>query len=540
MRSWAPVVAALLGAIPVVVHLARTLGRFDGLYGQDAYAYFDYAVGPLLESLRRGASPPPFHWPPGYPLAVALASLATGPSPLAGQLASALAGALVPIFTYLLVHEIWPADEPGASAGRVALLAGLVTGFSPQLGQSSVVVMADTTALAAATAGAWALARYLRQPAGDAGSRSLPWLMLASAALAYAVYTRWASALIVLPVLAYGATALAAGTRPRPRTLALHAAAAAAVALVVLSPVLEPTLASLAGRGSADRHTVDLEVVLTTWNPVNALRSEFVNSDGRQHYETSNLVFYLLAPARHALLTPIFALALSVGLVRLLRSRRRNAIVLGIGWPAVVVTFVVGISWQNFRYMLMVLPPLAFWAALGIDGAWRLAARPGRATIATLTAAGFVWMAIANDRLTERFVARKNATLELISWTEARAPTDAVLVTFSSTAAFRHYGHLDARELYALDVRAVDGLLAAGRPLRLLIDRANVERQWGSLSPGRNLRRFQESGCLAELDRRPPYTLYAVTPRPPGGSCSPGPPVGSDPATGTPRPDPSS
>src|SRR5579863_5330207 len=56
---------------------------FDGLYGQDAYAYFDYGAISVRQSLSTVAPLQPFFWPPGYPLLVALASFAVGPTALA-------------------------------------------------------------------------------------------------------------------------------------------------------------------------------------------------------------------------------------------------------------------------------------------------------------------------------------------------------------------------------------------------------------------------------------------------------------------------
>src|ERR671939_361586 len=136
------------------------LRGFDGLYGQDAYAYFDYATASVRDSILHLKPLEAFFWPPGYPLLVALVSLAVGPLPLAGQMVSLAMGALVPVFT--------------------ALLAGGMVAVCGQLWQSGIVVMADTTGLALATVSAWALARYAR--AGHLG-----WLAVASAALAWAI-----------------------------------------------------------------------------------------------------------------------------------------------------------------------------------------------------------------------------------------------------------------------------------------------------------------------------------------------------------------
>src|SRR5438132_5546560 len=144
---WHGLLLALLLAVPAG-GLAISRG-FDGLYGQDAYAYFDYATVSVRRSIMSGAPLEAFFWPPGYPLLVALASLAIGPSALAGQVVSLVMGGLVPAFTALLVREIWPGEIP------LALLSGALVALCGQLWQSSIVVMADTTGLALATVGAY-------------------------------------------------------------------------------------------------------------------------------------------------------------------------------------------------------------------------------------------------------------------------------------------------------------------------------------------------------------------------------------------------
>ena len=119
----------------------------------------------------------------------------------------------------------------------MAVLAAL----NPQLWQSSIVVMSDTTALAAGTLGGWALARYARL----GGAR---WLALSAAALAYAMATRWAYALEALPCAAYGVYLLvqcaggANGQQPAARPARALAGGA------VLGALLLPGLAEPPGR----------------------------------------------------------------------------------------------------------------------------------------------------------------------------------------------------------------------------------------------------------------------------------------------------
>jgi hypothetical protein len=98
------------------------LRRFDGLYGQDAFAYYDYALR-LWESLRQGRRPPPFFWPVGYPALMAALFPLTGVTSRAGQVISSLAGAGVVLLSAGLVRRLF--EQEGASR-EMARRAGLI------------------------------------------------------------------------------------------------------------------------------------------------------------------------------------------------------------------------------------------------------------------------------------------------------------------------------------------------------------------------------------------------------------------------------
>jgi hypothetical protein len=79
--------------VALLVRVAMALiFQFDGLYGQDPFAYLQ--------------PPPPFFWPIGYPLLVVLGTLVVGVQPLAGQLVSIIAGALIAPLVFLIVCAI--------------------------------------------------------------------------------------------------------------------------------------------------------------------------------------------------------------------------------------------------------------------------------------------------------------------------------------------------------------------------------------------------------------------------------------------------
>ena len=75
-----------LFTLALLVRLAAlNIWRFDGLYGQDAYAYLQQSAA-IAERLPAGHPPPAdFFWPNGYPFLVAALMGLVGPVALAGR-----------------------------------------------------------------------------------------------------------------------------------------------------------------------------------------------------------------------------------------------------------------------------------------------------------------------------------------------------------------------------------------------------------------------------------------------------------------------
>src|SRR5438874_12410230 len=106
-RKWLLPVGLFAFALLVRV-VAIGLTQFDGLYGQDAFAYYDYARE-LWQRVHNLQAPEPFWWPLGYPALVALAFSLGGLTPPAAQAVSVVSGALVAPLVYGWVREIAPA-----------------------------------------------------------------------------------------------------------------------------------------------------------------------------------------------------------------------------------------------------------------------------------------------------------------------------------------------------------------------------------------------------------------------------------------------
>jgi 4-amino-4-deoxy-L-arabinose transferase-like glycosyltransferase len=475
-RTPALIVLPLLVLVPTLAFIA--VRRFDGLYGQDAFAYYDYSLGPLRQALIDRAPLPAFFCPPGYPLLVALTSFLVGNA--AGQVVSLAMGALVPLLTALLARALFPTER------WLPLLAGVLVAACGQLWQSSMVIMADTTGLALATLAAFAVARYAR-------GRHLAWLLLASAAICGALLSRWIYGLVALPLALY---VLAA----RPKVG--DALAALLVGLLLLAPVLAQPLLGLVQDPSAPAAFAG-NFQVYSWSPANAFQREFNTPDGTLSYERPNGLYYALAPGNLALFGPLLAPLLLLGLLVGLRTWRGQAMLLVLGWAAIVYAFHAGAPWQNFRFALAYVPPLAILIAAAL--CWLAHWLETRIVVAWLLL-GLVVMSFGAVRLVNGFVNRQQDERLLVSWVESQVPPDAQLLAFGPTLTFTHFSALPTRDLFDLP----DAELRSTSPTYLLVDVSNLEAQWQRQRPAQVYEALRDGPGLRLLGSFGNFSLFHV------------------------------
>ncbi len=479
---------------PASAFLLSLFGAFDGLYGQDAYAYLAYANGPLRESVLSLAPPAAFYWPPGYPLLVLGSSLLVGSGPLAGQLVSLGAGFVVALFTGLLAAELGP--NKGTGGFPVPALATLVMALNGQLWLASSVVMSDAAGLAAATVGAWALARFTRGGASR-------WLLLAAAATAWAVLTRWAFG---LPAVPFTLAALAALRHRGPR-----AWPAAGGAVLVVALVLAPAWLQLADGPADGGETVTYLGNLKNfaWSPANTVKSSFDTVDGHLDYRLPMGLFFAAAPARSFAFAPLLALLLLPGAWLVARQRSAPGRLILLGWPTLVLGYHAGSTLQNVRFILAIAPPLAVLIAIGSQQLGKRWLRgPARRSLKVFLACGLLAMAAGGVRFHRLFTEQKQNHLELVRWTTQRMPAKARLLTFNMTLAMRQYSDFEVEELYGLSQAETLALATDALPAFLLLDLDSVERQWQDHPPGVNYRALRDGPGLVPLGQLDGWHLF--------------------------------
>jgi len=286
--------------------------HFDGLYGQDAFAYYYHGVAlwrdhTLTYPWPWLPRPLPLFFPLGESALLAGAFALRGQATVTAALAiSVICGVATVGLVYGLALRVADRLYGPALASVTAVLAAAPSALAGLLVQASATIMSDAPALFWATAALWLwtltepsephrthgshplLGRRLQDPItgpsprrGHALPRPPPSLPAFAAGICYAlaVSTRWEYALLALPMGAYLPAVPQLSRRLLPAILG---------ALLAGMPQL---LYSLQYSDPVLHHQW-----LTGWNPVHLWQARFVTVDGIQHYRMSVGAFYLLRP----------------------------------------------------------------------------------------------------------------------------------------------------------------------------------------------------------------------------------------------------
>lgn len=467
---------------------------FDGLYGQDAYAYYDYAQS-IRASLQSASSLPHFFWPLGYPSLIALGQAFAGTQPTIAQTINLLLGAALSPLVYFITRKL----------GRnhlAAVTAALVITFCGQALQSSMVIMSDIPALFWGTLSGALLVTYVN--ALNNHQRSSHWLVLAAIMLTFAILTRWLYLILAIP---FGLTLLIAWRAHIPwRTVA--------VALLASCLVYLPQF--LFSRTNP-APTLNHEWV-EGWSPANVVSTSFTNPDGHFDYEKPNAVYYAQPVYDSYYLSPLFTSFILIGLWALYKTSRWQLILIS-GWVLLPYLFLAGIPYQNIRFPLIVAPAVALLVGVGIDTTITFLRRnrinplPARIMLVLLMLLLIVGLGHMGLRATEvisTFIANQQQDKLAAKWAGAYIPAESTVYTFGLTLTLKHYTALNVYELYYETPDTLAQKWQRGRADYLLINVWNIENQWAGRDPQTDYHWLRDQRGLIRLGKYDNYTLYKI------------------------------
>lgn len=509
------------------VALAIRLGvvfywQFDGLYGQDAYAYFQQALA-ITQNLPHGQPPPAdFFWPDGYPLLIAFFTLFAEQTAWAGQLAAMLTGAVLAPLVFLLSQDLFSnliesSNNLVTRSNFGGVWAGLIIACAGQPILSSVVIMADMPALFWATLAAWLVVRAVHS--GQAAQKFASfWFLAAGFALALAIISRWLYILVV-PSLSFYVILNHWSATPDLlksgkinfgflKKLGWQPFAAVLSGIIILVPQLWLSLNKPEGLAHS---------WLLGWSPANFFRHEFENIDGHFVYQLPNWIYYAQPGGHPAYIFPILGLAALWGVWRLWQARQWGPLILLLGWAIPVYLFLAGIPYQNFRFGLTLYLPLVVLTGYGLDDfVFRRAGAQtdnrvfSPATFKIVIAYSLIGMLIWAYPMLDTFLTAQNQSKFIARQVEQTLPPHVTLITFGLTLTVQHYTRLQTLELFFLDETSLKTLTQSPNPLYLLLDLPGIESQWQGKTPQINYYWLKEHTRLMKIRDFPPYTLFKI------------------------------
>jgi hypothetical protein len=490
----------LVFAVSLGVRVAFARG-FDGLYGQDAYAYYNFA-GELGQAIAEHRPPEPFFWPLGDPVLLALSFAVFGTAPLTAQALTILLGALLAPLIYILARQL-------ETQSFVALVASLLAAFCGQAIQSSIVVMSDIPALFWTTFSAVLLLHYLH-------TCRRRWLVLSALMLALACITRWLY-LVLIPI--WGVTLLLTWRRIRWHEIIASGVAAALVLVpqAVVSihspfPVLDhPWVAG--------------------WSLSNVVSHKFNNEDGQFDYAQINALFYAKPYYDPYYLAPLFTPFILLGVCSLRHQRAYLALLLG--WALLPYAFLAGIPYQNIRFPLILVPTVAILAAIGIQtlltavtsrrpkttfagaglSTFRLPNRNfalARILIPLLFTVGLFWMFAAGQPIINQFVANQQRDKAAVQWAIQNLPPAARVYCYGLTEPLRIYAPFEVRELYDETPVTIALQLADGKDSYFFSNIWVLDNQWAGRPLQTTFHWLRDTPGLNYLDRIGNYILFKI------------------------------
>ncbi len=524
--------------------------HFDGLYGQDAFAYYYHGAAlwrdhALTYSWPWLHQPLPLFFPLGESaLLAAVFALRGQATPSAALAISLICGVATVGLVYGIALRIANRLFSRILASTTAALAAAPIALAGLQIQASATIMSDAPALFWATTAVWLWTRpepsdpyraHQQRPmtTQNPSTRLSPRLILLAKpfeqrhrlgrTLAYrhpafpafatgvcfalAVSTRWEYALLASAMGAYFLTI------PQPRRWLLPAG------LGVLLAGMPQLLYSLQYSDPVLHHQW-----LTGWSPSHFWQARFATVDGSQHYTMSVGAFYLLRPLLSPQSLP-FPLApfLPLGIAALASWRpsdhTKPALALLLCWWLVPALYLAGVPFESDRFTLIYLPPLAILEATGFVATvtafarWTNRARPWAAILAVLWAVCSLSLLAAEARGgVEALTHGKAGDLAAVGWLRSHALPGAPIATFGLTLMLYHYGDPAARRWTLLDLSAAtstDLARAARAPtLIVAVNEGNLATQWRGLPPQRAFVWLQIHAQLRPQAHIGGYTIF--------------------------------
>jgi len=467
--------------------------KFDGLYGQDAYAYLEFSKK-FYEALTQFQIPPNFYWPVGFYLFTSVITIFTaGNVDLAGLLISLNSGALCAGFVYLLAYEIVQnLKEP--ERNKLAFYAGLITALSPILVKQSIVIMSDSLGLMFAVWGMWQFVKYFN-------TGKLKNIISAFIMFSFAFMTRYAFALLAVPVLAYLIYNIAV-----QKSLRIKYIKDSLIAFVIGLVVFAPQLYYLFTHGvSYFQYEGTHGTWAASWSFLNFFKKDFMTFDGTMHYKLWNGIYYL-SPVFHPMYLLIFGIPFLTGLYVLIKKKKRGILILLLGWIAAYYLYLSGNPFQSLRYTMSFLPAMAIVSAYGLT---EIKTKILYKNI--FLYAGMALFIVYGVYHINVFAKQKNIEIEVVNKVRNTIPDNSTVFAFDITMAVNHYTNIKAEEFFNNSEEEIKNIIDSSKSdIFFILPVEVIKTQWIDLPLEKKYAFVKDNYPLQTVTKINKFTIFKI------------------------------
>lgn len=303
---------------------------FDGLYGQDGYEYVRYSES-LTQFFKEGVPPGDFFWPIMYSLAGSILSLLWN-NPIAWlQLVSIWSLFFIAIYAVKIIQLLY--TDHAKHIIPYILSLGIL---SPYMLRFGVSVMSDCFGLALWVVGIYHIIKYARnqQPYSICFSFLL---------LGFSIMTRYVNFVICLPFIIYGMSVT---------KFSLKRIGFLLIAVICL---MIPGIPHFFIKQAESLQFINHQHLMS-WSPMNMIQRKFINLDGTSINVLPNILYGMLGIFHPR----YFLLGLPLLLLGIRKIKLNKEVQVFIITGVLYITFLVGIPFQNNRFLLPLLPIALF------------------------------------------------------------------------------------------------------------------------------------------------------------------------------------
>jgi 4-amino-4-deoxy-L-arabinose transferase-like glycosyltransferase len=466
--------------------------KFDGFYGQDSYAYYEYSKA-FISSVNNFKIPDNFYFPVGFYLFTYAVNIFTfGNTNIASLIVSLISNSFIPALTFLVSTGLLKNCFSEKETGIISLFAAVIMCASGSLIQAGIVIMSDSLGLALALTSVVLLIKYT-----DSGK--LVYSLFSFVFLSLSIMTRYINILFIpLFILIFFSYLHSFKMKVNLKHLFLSLVIAVIVFLPQLYYILKFGVSYLRPEEGPGQWT-------TQWSLLNLFKRDFFIADGTFTYTLWNSVYYAAAifNPMNFLLFGIFFIS---GLYFIAVRKYRLLLIIPIAWIFMYYIFLSGMPIQVSRYTMIYSPSVAIIASLGIFETF---------TGVKLRKIIFVSLMLilfcSGMYRINNFLVQKERDMQVVEFVNNNVENKSTLFSFFITGTINHYSPKKSLELYYFNVNKIKGIIDSSMSnVYFVIPETIINNQWKGLTLEQTFSFVKSNYNPEKIGYIDIYTIYCI------------------------------